>query len=419
MKCFKSSCYESWNIPEIFASEKIDIKNLKYLREKNIDLVKSMSLCSIPKIPHITHHIWFTSPQSPREIKERDLMFFIENSMLLNAESNDWKHILWCNSKKLIPKSIAILEDYNIQILELDDLYNGDFPLKSILLNVIDNREFGKASDIFRYIVTQQLGGVYFDMDYKLYHPLGKLTCTFDSFFGLDDFGERYFGNAFIAAKPHHPILETAVALIDRNLGSGHIDIKEAQFKILFNGAELTQFIGDAESELALVSDPNIPDYIKYPCKKFAATITQTGPTVLTVAYYLSAHQNGNIDIGFGHGVVFKLSASIPEDFEDTKGSIKYYIDFPNDLVGYNNDINDYKIFQFGNDSYSGSWINEEYMKQIVYLGQNEISPMNEATHCLIEQKIIDYEEDSILNAEEYTDIEVGEVLVCGVFEVY
>lgn len=327
----KVKCYNSWDIPDIMAQEGIPYNNAKELRQKNFDLMDNLNDCNIPKIPHISHHIWFTSPLNPREIKDKDLDSVKKTIATLDSKNCDWVHYLWTNNKALIPNSIEKLEKLGIEVRNINEIeHKLDLPLKYAL----NENAFGMASDIFRYAVVESLGGIYFDMDYQLYYPLDAMTCTFNSFFGLDDFGERYFGNAFLAASPHHPVLGTAVDLVARN------------------------FLSEKEC-------PNCPDYIKYPCSLFAKTITKTGPTVLTIAYYKSAHQNDNIDIGLNHGTVFRLDTSFPEGVLPEQKFAPLY--FMHDNLLMVSSDNKLEFAQFGNDSYSGSWIKEEYFNIIDY----------------------------------------------------
>ncbi len=78
-----------------------------------------------------------------------------------------------------------------------------------------------------------------------------------------------YYGNAFIAAKPNHPIMLKALAINERNY------IKT-----------------------------NAPDYIKYPCKE-SVRIYYNGPPLLSIAYFLQNNINGNSDIILPSWMIF------------------------------------------------------------------------------------------------------------------
>ena len=326
-KC-KVKCYNSWDIPEIMVQEDIDYSNVKPLRDKNIALFSQLTDCNSPKIPHISHHIWFTSPTNPKEIKERDLNFLRKTSSMLDSHKK-WEHYLWTNDPSLIPNSINILNTSGITVKNINEV---TLEIDYELTQALNDNAFGMASDIFRCAIVEKEGGIYFDMDYELYKPLDKMTCTFDSFFGMDDFSNRYFGNAVIAAKKNHPILRIGVELIKRNF----------------------------------LQNDKAPDYIKYPCSLFAKTITKAGPTLLTIAYYKASHQEGNIDIGLAHGTVFRLDKSFPHGFSPDAISAPYYT-MHDDLVSVSLDNSIIQLTQFGNDSYSGSWIGGKYWDIIDY----------------------------------------------------
>lgn len=73
----------------------------------------------------------------------------------------------------------------------------------------------GMKSDIWRYEILYQYGGLYLDVDFFPLKAFDDLTDTLDFFLGLTKWGGAY--NGLIASMPKHPILQ---ALIDK-LGEG------------------------------------------------------------------------------------------------------------------------------------------------------------------------------------------------------
>ena len=222
------------------------------------------------KIPHIFHSIWFTSTTSPREVRESDVEVVISNAKKTKAIFPDRDYILWTNDKKLIPTTIKALEAEGIKVCNTSEL--GDYKLSREISIALENKEFAKASDIMRGVLIEKFGGLYMDLDYTIYNHklLAEALNKFELVVGKDEFiQQQYFGNAFIAAKPHHPVLEELVSLMGRNLSvPSNIDVTNEK-KIRY---------------LSILKD--VPDYIKFPGNRFSDTITKTGPAALTIAFY-------------------------------------------------------------------------------------------------------------------------------------
>ncbi|HVI49966.1 MAG TPA: glycosyltransferase [Candidatus Sulfotelmatobacter sp.] len=88
-------------------------------------------------------------------------------------------------------------------------------------------RNFAEKSDIARYEIVRQFGGIYLDCDIMPLYPvdftalgadLVRNPCRLESFNDLD--GNEHHamgcGNEFFAACPNHPVLEEAIARIRR-----------------------------------------------------------------------------------------------------------------------------------------------------------------------------------------------------------
>ena len=356
------------------------------------------------KIPHIFHSIWFTSTTSPREVRESDVEVVISNAKKTKAIFPDRDYILWTNDKKLIPTTIKALEAEGIKVCNTSEL--GDYKLSREISIALENKEFAKASDIMRGVLIEKFGGLYMDLDYTIYNHklLADALNKFELVVGKDEFiQQQYFGNAFIAAKPHHPVLEELVSLMGRNLSvPSNIDVTNEK-KIRY---------------LSILKD--VPDYIKFPGNRFSDTITKTGPAALTIAFYKMADIQK--DAGFGAGIILEWPGSgigLPEpviaqrtglhdidtktygdknfwkdlnfnysnknfrygDSEISKGITNH--SYGNNDIGYesqsdkyfhnNNGINTkpnmekFAYNKIGNDSYGASWVNDNYYNTIDY----------------------------------------------------
>lgn len=232
------------------------------------------------KIPAITHRVYFVPEHRTSELE----VFYVEqmriNFSKLNELGEDWQHNIWINNPKFIPQDIRDIEGVRVRsILELDG-----HPLYSKLLELINlgnNRiaYLAEASDLLRLMILQKFGGVYADMDYEIYNPseLLKLMKKFDFIGGREHLGvHSYYGNAFIATKPSHPILNESIKMSLRNRAKN-------------------------------LSDPKLPYYIKYPCK-MSDELYFNGPPLITISYFRKNNIDGNNDVILPPWMIFNGS---------------------------------------------------------------------------------------------------------------
>ncbi len=229
--------------------------------KKLANIVKSDAL----KIPTISHHIYLTSEDRPNQLNA----FYIEKLKAsfnkLNKDSQDWQHYIWTNKSQIFPQEIIQIK--GVQIKQLEEF--KDHVLYQKLLDYVQKGNeitpyLAGGSDLLRLMALQKFGGMYNDMDYEIYNPkaLNELFKSFDYVGGRETTKEfAFYGNAFIASKPKHPIIEEALRRTLRN-------------------------------EMA----KEVPGYIKYPCSEHAR-IYANGPALLTMSYFVNNNIIGNVDI--------------------------------------------------------------------------------------------------------------------------
>ena len=305
-------CYNSYkNMIEIFSQEGFDYKktneaivnsSLKKLLDKNI--------ADEPKIPTITHKVYLVSKQNPSSLND----FYIEelkaNINKLNSLDQNWQHNIWTNDPDIFPDEIKSLRA--VQIRPVEDL--KDSPLFEVLLEIIAKGQtvkphLAEAADLVRLMAVQKFGGVYSDLDYEIYNPaaLLELMKKFDFIGGREKQNEfSYYGNAFIAAKPNHPILNEALRRNVRNRSSGS----------------------------------EVPFYIQYPCNGYDE-LYFNGPPLLTISYFSKNNIDGNSDIILPPWMIFNLN------FARFKNSISY-ADESDANLGFIQKIK--KIFKIGSE---------------------------------------------------------------------
>lgn len=179
------------------------IKNFYINYNKKIEVTET--------IPIVSHHMWFTNPSSPREIREEDLSNLMNKIKLLDDQNNqNWKHIFWTNCISCIPNTKANLLELNIDIKEVKDI-DTDNEVTSIINNLVSKNYFGIAADLARYFVLNKMGGLYSDLNYVIvnnpYNLMQEVSFFCDNL--PYDQGSTT-ENALIASKAQHPIIMDA-----------------------------------------------------------------------------------------------------------------------------------------------------------------------------------------------------------------
>lgn len=131
-------------------------------------------------IPHIIHQIWLGHKEKPE--------FFDYWQASWRIYHPDWLYILWTD------EDAARFPFINKQLFE-------------------QAQNPGEKSDIWRYEILFQFGGLYVDVDYECLQPFDELTRSFDFFIGLQplDTHRVQVGIGLIGCIPKHPTLAWAI----------------------------------------------------------------------------------------------------------------------------------------------------------------------------------------------------------------
>jgi ankyrin repeat protein/mannosyltransferase OCH1-like enzyme len=316
-------CYEG-DIEEIFTQESINYQleddklqeNVK-LKFANID--QHISNNKSP-IPHITHQIYFTAKDSDKVMDELLAEKTIATISRLNEHSDGWQHYIWTNNINNIPQEIIKLDNvklHNIEELKHHILWKD---LNNLLINNKGEKiNFVQASDIARLMIVNAFGGLYRDLDNEIYRAkdLIKLLSAYNFIGGKERNNKVTFvGNAFFAATVNHPIIETAVDLVVRNLH------EESQ---------------------------QLPEYVQYPCKAGVKVIYTAGSAALSVAYYKSANQNNNSDVVFPARVFFNVDYA-------RYITPKSLCHKPNEVASIDHETDDKILRTIAGDPFCGLW---------------------------------------------------------------
>lgn len=176
-----------------------------YNKNKNLRFITAPET----KIPKIVHFIWLGPRQFPPES--------VENVRNWIAKNPDWKLKFWTDRDRPAPcngMETIILRDY-------------PFPHLGKCYEASDN--WGEKSDILRYEILYQEGGVYVDHDANCLQPFHGLHAGYDLYCCLE--------------APHPPVAGFNITLGIGVIGSrpGHPVIKQVIDRIASSWDELAQ----------------------------------------------------------------------------------------------------------------------------------------------------------------------------------
>ncbi|MEX0940366.1 MAG: glycosyltransferase [Candidatus Babeliales bacterium] len=150
---------------------------LKQLYEKNNpQKIKQNNTIRIPKI---IHQIWLGSP-FPEKYKQWQASW--------KEKHSDWDYKLWTDA------DVATFNFINKKLFDAATNY-------------------GEKSDIWRYEILEQYGGVYVDTDFECLKALDILHYMYDFYIGIQplDTNIVQLGIGIIGSIPHHPLLKQAI----------------------------------------------------------------------------------------------------------------------------------------------------------------------------------------------------------------
>jgi hypothetical protein len=184
-----------------YVQTKEDIEHLNFFK-RMYELKKGLIAASSEalRVPKVAHFIWMGPRQFPRES--------VENVRTWMAKNPDWTFYFWTDRQRPLPcpgMKLRMIRDLNF--LKLRDCF-----AKS------DN--FGEKSDLLRYEILYQEGGVYVDHDVKCFKSFEPLNKSYDFYCGIDmpytsSLPSCIFTTQnLIGVKPGHPILMRCMEML-------------------------------------------------------------------------------------------------------------------------------------------------------------------------------------------------------------
>ncbi len=180
--------------------DKDDLAVFRALFHQNAPLVKTAS--GPVQIPKVVHFIWLGPRSFPPES--------VSNVRSWMAQNPDWKFIFWTDRPREAPchgMETIVLKEY-------------PFPYLSRCYASSEN--WGEKSDVLRFEILYQQGGVYVDHDASCLTPFEPYHQAYRFYCGLETPHPPVVGrcitagNGVIGSCPGHPIVKKVIELIDQ-----------------------------------------------------------------------------------------------------------------------------------------------------------------------------------------------------------
>lgn len=209
-----------------------------------------------PVIPKIIHHVWLGKPLSQEDKQLRKTWYKFHPG---------WRFVLWTDRTENDSDAFYVdswdgLRDalmFSDETFILVDVARLQFGNRSFFDEAIN---YGERSDILKYEIVYQVGGMYVDCDFECLKPFDDLFDRYDFFTGIQprDTSVEQLGAALFAAKPNHPVLRYAVETIEEDHHFQQIVIKSGP--IHFSRAFIAAAGQDGNIDVAF------PASFFYPC---------------------------------------------------------------------------------------------------------------------------------------------------------
>jgi hypothetical protein len=149
------------------------------------------------KIPHVVHFIWL----GPRPFPPQS----VENVRTWLARNPGWKVKFWTDRKRPPPCE-------GMEVCQVQDFY-----FSRLGRCYEESENWGEKSDLLRYEILYQEGGVYADHDANCLRPFADLHAGYDLYCCLETPHPPFVGrsitagNGVIGSRAHHPVLAAVI----------------------------------------------------------------------------------------------------------------------------------------------------------------------------------------------------------------
>ena len=180
-------------------------------------------------IPKKLHQVFFgcdpdrkTASRLPPDF-ESSVRTWIEKNRLAPDEE-PWEHVIWTMAERWEDESDyerfkAWCEEENIIVKDFSKVFQDQEDwkdLEEVIHIALGNQNWGLASDIARFIILKEEGGVYSDLDVECHHRLDHTeVMNADLFIGLEEDREGvYVEGAIMGAQKESVVFTKALEMI-------------------------------------------------------------------------------------------------------------------------------------------------------------------------------------------------------------
>jgi hypothetical protein len=163
----------------------------------------------VARIPKVVHFIWL----GPRPFPPSS----VENVRMWMAHHPDWTFKFWTDRERVPPCS-------DMEVVLIDR-----YPFASLADCYADTDNFGERSDLLRYEILYNEGGVYVDHDANCLKSFDSLHRAYDFYCCLEtphpSFAGRSIttGNGLVGSRPAHPVIAQVIQEISQRWATvGH-----------------------------------------------------------------------------------------------------------------------------------------------------------------------------------------------------
>ena len=178
-----------------------DFENLKFFKtvyETNIPLLQMKS--SMFHVPKVIHFIWIGPKPFPSES--------IENVKSWIGKHPDWTIKFWTDRDRPLPhKQMQRARIQDLRFTKLFECFKK-------------SENYAEKSDLLRYEILYQEGGIYVDHDVKCVKSFEPLCQAYDFFCGMElpfpNMVSVLPTNNLLGSRPGHPILKRSMEWLDQ-----------------------------------------------------------------------------------------------------------------------------------------------------------------------------------------------------------
>ncbi len=164
------------------------------------------------RIPHISHRMWITKSDNPKEAPQDRLELYIRSLNRLDPRQN-WQHMFWCVDKKAIPETVKFIENSGIpiEIHEVGEIYQK-MRAKHLFDAFYQNNLISLAADVLKQNIVYLFGGVYSDIGLIFHKDITPYLDAYDYIFIST---VEYIDQSFFGYKKHDTIFNAYLNNLD------------------------------------------------------------------------------------------------------------------------------------------------------------------------------------------------------------